>query len=398
MVEFYLVVFAFLFSFLIALYAVPSLIKLAIQKRLFDDPELEERKIHKYRTPNLGGIAVMTAFAFTSCLFITGDTLPYANYIFASGLLIFSVGLKDDLAALNPYKKFFAQFITAFIVVYFADIRLTSFYGVFGIQQIDPIVSYSFSSLLIVFIINSFNLIDGVNGLLGSISLVVSLTFGVLFYMMDEIGLAFLSICMAGSIFGFLRYNFGRARIFMGDAGAYTIGFIISVLAIQLIELNSQSTLVKPVFQAVPAIAIALLFIPIFDTLRVIVIRLFLGKSPFLADRNHLHHRLLDTGMTHTQTTLTLVTLNVVMIGIALFFQKIGTVNLLILISIVTLIVTTMLWLYDVTREIPEAKEADEILKSSSLLDEKELYNLKEDTRKVAKDALTLLEEKQLRN
>jgi UDP-GlcNAc:undecaprenyl-phosphate GlcNAc-1-phosphate transferase len=398
MVEFYLVVFAFLFSFLIALYAVPSLIKLAIQKRLFDDPELEERKIHKYRTPNLGGIAVMTAFAFTSCLFITGDTLPYANYIFASGLLIFSVGLKDDLAALNPYKKFFAQFITAFIVVYFADIRLTSFYGVFGIQQIDPIVSYSFSSLLIVFIINSFNLIDGVNGLLGSISLVVSLTFGVLFYMMDEIGLAFLSICMAGSIFGFLRYNFGRARIFMGDAGAYTIGFIISVLAIQLIELNSQSTWVKPVFQAVPAIAIALLFIPIFDTLRVIVIRLFLGKSPFLADRNHLHHRLLDTGMTHTQTTLTLVTLNVVMIGIALFFQKIGTVNLLILISIVTLIVTTMLWLYDVTREIPEAKEAEEILKSTSLLDEKELYNLKEDTRKVAKDALTLLEEKQLRN
>jgi UDP-GlcNAc:undecaprenyl-phosphate GlcNAc-1-phosphate transferase len=398
MVEFYLVVFAFLFSFLIALYAVPSLIKLAIQKRLFDDPELEERKIHKYRTPNLGGIAVMTAFAFTSCLFITGDTLPYANYIFASGLLIFSVGLKDDLAALNPYKKFFAQFITAFIVVYFADIRLTSFYGVFGIQQIDPIVSYSFSSLLIVFIINSFNLIDGVNGLLGSISLVVSLTFGVLFYMMDEIGLAFLSICMAGSIFGFLRYNFGRARIFMGDAGAYTIGFIISVLAIQLIELNSQSTWVEPVFQAVPAIAIALLFIPIFDTLRVIVIRLFLGKSPFLADRNHLHHRLLDTGMTHTQTTLTLVTLNVVMIGIALFFQKIGTVNLLILISIVTLIVTTMLWLYDVTREIPEAKEAEEILKSTSLLDEKELYNLKEDTRKVAKDALTLLEEKQLRN
>lgn len=398
MVEFYLVVFAFLFSFLIALYAVPSLIKLAIQKRLFDDPELEERKIHKYRTPNLGGIAVMTAFAFTSCLFITGDTLPYANYIFASGLLIFSVGLKDDLAALNPYKKFFAQFITAFIVVYFADIRLTSFYGVFGIQQIDPIVSYSFSSLLIVFIINSFNLIDGVNGLLGSISLVVSLTFGVLFYMMDEIGLAFLSICMAGSIFGFLRYNFGRARIFMGDAGAYTIGFIISVLAIQLIELNSQSTLVKPVFQAVPAIAIALLFIPIFDTLRVIVIRLFLGKSPFLADRNHLHHRLLDTGMTHTQTTLTLVTLNVVMIGIALFFQKIGTVNLLILISIVTLIVTTMLWLYDVTREIPVTKEAEEMLKPSSLLDEKELYNLKEDTRKVAKDALTLLEEKQLRN
>src|SRR5690606_10275255 len=120
----------------------------------------------------------LTSFAFTACLCISGSILPYANYVFASGLLIFLVGLKDDLAALNPYKKFLAQSITALIVVYFADIRLTSFYGIFGIYDIHPVVSYPFSSLLIVFIINAFNLIDGINGLLGSVSLIVSLTFG----------------------------------------------------------------------------------------------------------------------------------------------------------------------------------------------------------------------------
>src|SRR5690606_18705476 len=142
MVEIYLLSFSFLFSCIITLYAVPSLIKLAYKKRLFDDPALEERKIHKYRTPNLGGIAVLISFAFTACLCIPGNMLTYANYIFASGLLIFSVGLKDDLAALNPYKKFLGQAVTALIVVYFADIRLTGFYGVFGIHDIHPVVSY----------------------------------------------------------------------------------------------------------------------------------------------------------------------------------------------------------------------------------------------------------------
>src|SRR5690606_20119790 len=164
MIDIYLVIFSFLFSCVITLYAVPSMIKLAYQKRLFDDPALEERKIHKYRTPNLGGIAVLTSFAFTTCLCISGNILPYANYIFASGLLIFLVGLKDDLAALNPYKKFLAHTVTALIVIHFSDIRLTSFYGIFGIQEIHTAVSYLFSSLLIVFIINAFNLIDGING------------------------------------------------------------------------------------------------------------------------------------------------------------------------------------------------------------------------------------------
>ncbi|HWK57585.1 MAG TPA: MraY family glycosyltransferase [Parapedobacter sp.] len=394
MVEIYLLFFSFLFSCIITLYAVPSLIKLAYKKRLFDDPALEERKIHKYRTPNLGGIAVLISFAFTACLCIPGNILPYANYIFASGLLIFSVGLKDDLAALNPYKKFLGQTVTALIVVYFADIRLTSFYGVFGIHDIHPVVSYPFTSLLIVFIINAFNLIDGINGLLGSVSMIVSLTFGYIFFRMEEYGLAILAVSMAGSVLGFLRYNLGKARIFMGDAGAYTIGFIVSVLAIQFIELNKPSevtALVDSVGNAVPAVAIAILIIPIFDTLRVIVIRLVQGKSPFMADRNHLHHRLLDTGMTHTQATLALSAFNIVMIGTALSFQFIGTVELLILIGLVALMMNTMLWLYDVRQVIARSQ-------SVGLEDDKTIYPLRDHAREVAEEALQQYEEKQHQN
>ena len=394
MVEIYLLLFAFLFSCIITLYAVPSLIKLAYKKRLFDDPALEERKIHKYRTPNLGGIAVLISFAFTACLCIPGNMLTYANYIFASGLLIFSVGLKDDLAALNPYKKFLGQAVTAFIVVYFADIRLTSFYGVFGIHDIHPVISYPFTSLLIVFIINAFNLIDGINGLLGSVSMIVALTFGYIFFRMEEYGLAILAFSMAGSVLGFLRYNLGKARIFMGDAGAYTIGFIVSVLAIQFIELNKPgdvTAVVNSFTHAVPAVAIAILIVPIFDTLRVIVIRLAQGKSPFIADRNHLHHRLLDTGMTHTQATLALSAFNVLMIGTALSFQFIGTVELLILIGLTALLMNTMLWLYDVRQVIVRSQ-------SVATEDNEKLYPLRDHAREVAEEALQQYEEKQHQN
>src|SRR5690606_16974585 len=133
------------------------------------------------------------SFAFTACLCIPGNMLTYANYIFASGLLIFSVGLKDDLAALNPYKKFLGQAVTACIVVYFADISLTSFYGVFGIHDIHPVISYTCTSLLIVFIINALNHSDAINGLLGSVSRIVALTFGYIFFRMEEYGLAILA-------------------------------------------------------------------------------------------------------------------------------------------------------------------------------------------------------------
>ena len=395
MIDIYWLVLSFALSCVITLYAVPSLIKLAYQKRLFDDPALEERKIHKCRTPNLGGVAVLTSFAFTACLLISGNLLPYANYIFASGLLIFLVGLKDDLSALNPYKKFFAQSITALIVVYFADIRLTSFYGIFGIGDIHPMVSYLFSSLLIVFIINAFNLIDGINGLLGSVTLIVSLTFGYMFYRMQQPGLTLLAFSMGGSVLGFLRYNAGKARIFMGDAGAYTNGFIVSVLAIQFIELNKTaipSASDSPILDAVPAVAIATLIIPIYDTLRVIVIRLVQGKSPFMADRNHLHHRLLDTGMNHTQATLILASFNVLMIGTALSFQQMGTIELLILVGLVTLVMNAMLWLYDVRKAI---SRTEPLMMED---DGQHRYPLRDQAREVAEEALQQLGEKQHQN
>src|SRR5690606_30405787 len=159
-----------------------------------------------------------------------------------------------------------------------------------------PILSYLFSSIAIVFIINAFNLIDGINGLLGGLTLLISLSYGTLFYFMDQPGLSVMAFSLAGSVLGFLKFNAGRkARIFMGDAGAYSIGFVIALLSIKFIELNKSSFALSDgthFIRSAPAIALAILVIPTFDTIRVFTKRIINGKSPFFADRNHIHHRL----------------------------------------------------------------------------------------------------------
>ncbi|QNL51580.1 undecaprenyl/decaprenyl-phosphate alpha-N-acetylglucosaminyl 1-phosphate transferase [Olivibacter sp. SDN3] len=334
-----------------SLIAVPAIIKVAYSKRLVDDPSIESRKIHKNSVPNLGGVAVFSTFALVSCLLINSQMLPNANFIFASGIIIFTIGLKDDLIALDPYKKFAAQFITAFIVVYFADVRLTNFYGVMGIHEIGPLLSYIFSSLVVVFIINAFNLIDGINGLLGSISMFVCLIYGTLFCLMDAKGLSVLSFSMAGAIVGFLKYNAKkRARIFMGDAGAYSIGFIISILTIQFIELNKYDPIgnPSPLINAAPGVAIALLIMPTFDTFRVFILRILRGKSPFMADRNHLHHRLLDLGLSHLQASSIIVATNLSMVALALAVHKqVMAAELIAIITLSVLFCNMMLWLYE---------------------------------------------------
>lgn len=355
----------FLFACLASLIVVPAIIKVAYHKRLVDDPRLEDRKIHRYSVPNLGGVAVFSIFALVSCLFTSSSSLQQGNFIFAAGIIIFSIGLKDDLVSLDPYKKFLAQFITAFITVYLADIRFTSFYGVLGMEEITPILSYLFTSVAMVFIINAFNLIDGINGLLGGITLLISLTYGTLFYFMNEQGLSVLSFSLAGAVLGFLKYNVGRARIFMGDAGAYSIGFVIALLSIKFIELNKDAALGADSFhfiKSAPAIALAILIIPTYDTLRVFTKRIIDGKSPFFADRNHIHHRLLNVGFTHSQASAILVATNLLFIALALGLDQIGTTQLMLVVILTAQFISAMFWLYDAKRNLIATNKAKDAL------------------------------------
>ncbi len=272
-------------------------------KKIFDVPNA--RTIHEMLTPRLGGLAIFAGFA--SALTIFGDlTSPVIQKALAGTIMIFFIGLKDDIVPVSPFKKFFVQVLATGIVMFLADLRISSFYGVLGIEKLDDGVSYLFTFMVIVGITNAINLIDGVNGLAGMMVTIAGLTFGITFLEHKD-PMAYLAFPLVGGVVGFLRYNFNKAIIFMGDTGSLMSGYLLAVMAIGLVER-------APVIAHTPALTMAALFIPILDTIRVFMLRVLVGRSPFSPDQNHLHHRLLMLGLSHTMTVGVLALVNVLAI------------------------------------------------------------------------------------
>ncbi|TZF86464.1 undecaprenyl/decaprenyl-phosphate alpha-N-acetylglucosaminyl 1-phosphate transferase (plasmid) [Pedobacter sp. BS3] len=312
-----------LFSFLLVLLAIPSIIHVAKERSLFDDMDTD-RKDHSCHISRLGGVAIFCSFMIT-CLVMAGiNGFGTPNYLLASAMILFVVGLKDDLWGVNPSTKFGMQFIVALIMVLLANVRLTSLYGVFNIHDLPYIPSVIISVLVIMFITNAFNLIDGIDGLAGITGIVVSIAFGVLFARMKEVTLSCMAFSLAGACMGFLKYNFTPAKIFMGDTGSLLIGFIAAVLSIHFIELNKVGVSPKLFYSSAPSIAVAILIGPIFDAIRVFVIRIVKKTSPFAGDRNHIHHRMLLLGLNHLQTAFILLLFNVLMIYVTLLMRDFG--------------------------------------------------------------------------
>jgi UDP-GlcNAc:undecaprenyl-phosphate/decaprenyl-phosphate GlcNAc-1-phosphate transferase len=311
------------FSFLLVFLGIPSIIHIANQLKLFDNNR-PARKSHGYGISRLGGIAVFCSLFLTTLLFSNFKEPQTSNYLLTAFILIFAVGLKDDLWGVNPSTKILIQLITALTVVLLADIRISSMHGIFNIWILPYWVSVSFSTLLIIFLTNSFNLIDGIDGLLGTTTLLVCLTFGIFFAYMDKPNFASMAFTLFGATIGFLKFNIPPAKIFMGDAGSMLIGIVCAILAIKFIELNMAVNLTQKYFPAAPAIAMAILVIPIFDVMRVVILRLLKKISPFVADNNHTHHRLLRLGLSHKQATLVLISFNNLLLSTVIYFRAMG--------------------------------------------------------------------------
>jgi len=315
------IVLSFIWAFLIALFAVPSVIQVAHHKKLLDKPN--HRTIHNSLTPRLGGLAIFAGF--TSALMIFGDVSSGIQQLLAGALILFFVGVKDDIVSVSAFKKFFIQVLATGIVMFIADIRITNFQGFLGIYELSDNFSYVFTFLVIVGMTNAINLIDGMDGLAGSVVLLISLIFGCYFYYFES-PYVFVAFALAGGVMGFLRYNIYRARVFMGDTGSLVCGFILAVMAIQFMEMNT--------IDSAPAIVVSILIIPIFDTLRVFALRIFNGKSPFYPDRNHLHHQLLILGLSQRAILVTLIIFNVIVFGFNYFYADLGN-NFLIGITVI---------------------------------------------------------------
>ena len=324
-------------SAFITLLAIPSILHVARARHLYDDVG-HFRKQHDHGIPRLGGVAIFVSFIITTLLFNIIDKALPISYLLISCIIMFTVGLKDDLSGVNSSTKFLIQFIAAAILVILGGIRITSLYGIFDIYNLPYVPSAIFSTLLIMLVINSFNLIDGIDGLAAMTGIIVNGTFSLLFIQLKQYELAAGCLAAVGAVAGFLRYNITPAKIFMGDTGALLIGLISAVMAIKYTEISKVTGIEIPHVYAAPALTVAILIGPVFDTLRVFVIRIFNRQSPFEADRNHMHHRMLKLGFSHLQATLCLSALNLTAIGMVLLFRNLSNSLLIALIILIPVI------------------------------------------------------------
>lgn len=330
----------FFTSFIVVLYSTPSLIKVAVLKRLIDAPS-EERKIHKRSIPTIGGIIIYagTLFAFTLWFNIEDGayydkilhSITEFKLIIATSLILFFVGVKDDIIGTAPVKKLFAHIVVALILVLMGDIRITGLHSIFGVTEIPYWGSVFISIFTYVVVVNAFNLIDGVDGLAAGVGFLSSCAFGTWFVFANEFGYAALSFALAGALAGFLIFNFSPAKIFMGDSGSLIIGMFICVLAIRMIEYPIDKLDAFWVHVNKPVFAISALVYPLLDTLRVFIIRAVKGQSPFNADRNHIHHKLLDCNYSHTKTVIIIYVFTLITIATSVltYFFTVPTYSLL---------------------------------------------------------------------
>jgi UDP-GlcNAc:undecaprenyl-phosphate GlcNAc-1-phosphate transferase len=307
-------------SFFIVLFTTPVFIKVAIMKRLFDVPG-EKRKLHDRIIPSMGGVMIFGGTLFSFSLWYPLEAIGEYSYLIACILVLFFVGVKDDIIGTSAAKKLLAHVIVASIMVLMANIRLTSLHGLFGVREIPEWAGVFLSVFTIIVIVNAYNLIDGVDGLAGGIGFVTSIAFGVWFYMVGNIVYGVLAFSLAGALLAFLRYNFSPAKIFMGDSGSLTVGFIIAILAIELIEYDKEVLPERLADISKPILAMGILVIPLLDTLRIFIYRALKGQSPFRADSNHIHHRLLALGFNHQKTVIILCVFNVLIISTAILLK-----------------------------------------------------------------------------
>lgn len=330
-------------SFIITFFSIPVIIQVAKDKKLFDEPD--ERKVHKTVIPTLGGLGIFAGFMVALLMGVPAISNSPLQYILAAIVVVFFLGLKDDILILSATKKFAGQVLAAGILIKFGGFRIDNMHGFMGIQEIPHLASIVLTLLIIIMITNSFNLIDGVDGLAGSLGVLSTLAFGSYFYFTDQLLYAVIAFSFAGGLSSFLIYNFSPAKIFMGDTGSLLLGLVNSILVIQFIN-TADSSAVPFRINAGPAIGFAVLMVPLFDTLRVFGLRILNRRSPFSPDRNHIHHFLLDAGFSHRKVSLTCTVINLLVLLIAICARDLGTNYLIILLFAIGFIYTFAIFKY----------------------------------------------------
>jgi len=286
--------FCFISAFVVTLVSIPPIISFIRRFRLYDLPNA--RKLHASPIPTMGGIAITAGMMAGLLLWFPFSSQPAQVCFFFSVAVLFGLGILDDLKDLPARYKFMIQLGLAALIA-LSGIRIISFEGLFGIQELPLPAQYTVTITVIVGITNAFNLIDGIDGLAGGIGFMSLMTLGIFLTMSGDANTALIAFALAGGILAFLYFNLNPAKIFMGDTGSLLLGFVAAVLCIRLMQVSHYTA--APVWPHATVFVLGIVLIPVFDTIRVFTIRIWKGKSPFEAEKTHIHHLLTNQGFSH---------------------------------------------------------------------------------------------------
>ena len=286
--------------------------RISVLKNIVDNPDA--RKLQKYPVPVLGGIAVF--FGIIVSLVCSQVFFSSASLFSLLGIMVIMlyIGTMDDILSLSPGIRFIIEIIIVLLLIYGNDCSINNFHGLWGIWKIPSYIAVPLTVFACVGIVNAINMIDGVDGLMSMYGITTSILFGAVFYKSGEVDMAAMAMIAAGAMIPFFMHNvFGKkSKMFLGDGGALMIGIMMSVFVIYILRDESLcSQAVCSNFGLVP-FTLAVLSIPVFDTIRVMTRRILHGTSPFLPDKKHLHHMFIGLGFSHFGTAFSIVLLNLV--------------------------------------------------------------------------------------
>lgn len=321
----------------------PLVIDIAKSRNFVVKPN--KRTSHVGAIPNIGGVNIFISFLLTVFLF-SYSIISQLQFTIIGVFIILIVGFVDDLIDIKVTWKLFGEFASAFFLIVVADIRLSHLHGFLGIYEISVVTSYLLSFFVFIVIINALNLIDGVDGLASGLGILYSLFFAIYFRLTERLDLSISAFAMAGSLIVFFIYNVfgGKRKIFMGDSGSLLLGYMLTLYVFEFCEMNAEPGLLKYHMTAAPAVAISVLSVPLFDTMRVMLTRIKKGVSPFRPDKNHIHHLLLKTGLKHRQVTLVLLSITIAFILLGIIGRNWSIEVLTLLVFSIATVLTYILW------------------------------------------------------
>lgn len=336
------------FSLVICILLIPQIIRFSKKFNLVDKPD--ERKVHITPIARLAGIAIFLSSLGGILISSWGRNAVIDNPVYFLAIMgLFLLGIWDDLKNISAKLRFLLQICLALLIAY-SGVRLTSMYGILGINNLTIFWQYFISVAIMVGVTNAFNLIDGIDGLAGGLALISISSLAIVAYILESSALLLVFVAFIGAILGFLYYNFSPAKIFMGDGGSVMLGFFISSAGILLINISHiHPERIDP--SRVALIVTAILIIPVFDTIRVFLGRMYKGISPFKADKTHIHHLFLIAGLNHRKTCYFLYTFSLILLIIAAFAPVHTYISLTIFI---------MVFLFNIITEILRINQAVE--------------------------------------